>query len=338
MWTEEKLDEMLTEPSPALVEDVKKIKGDLMILGAGGKMGPTLAILARKAFDRAGHPGRVWAVSRFSDPIAKNLLQNHGVETISTDLMEAGSLEKLPDAENIIFMAGRKFGTDGEEYLTWGMNAILPSLVIHRFPKARFVAFSSGNIYPMLPAYTGGATEQTKPDPIGEYAMSCLARERVFEYASQVLGTKVFAYRLNYAVDLRYGVLYDIARKVWAEEPVSLETPCFNCIWQGDANEIAIRGLLLAESPVRRMNITGPEIVSVQYAAEMFGNLFHKPVQFTGVPGEKSLLNNSAQCLAAFGYPRVSIETLIEWQAQWMLDGGRNLGKPTHFEERKGSF
>ena len=338
MWTEEKLDGMLTEPSAALVEDVRNIKGDLMILGAGGKMGPTLALLAKKAFDKAGNPGRVIAVSRFSDPIAKKLLEDHQIETISVDLMEKGRLEKLPDAENIIFMAGRKFGTDGEEYLTWGMNAILPSLVIRRYPTARFVVFSSGNIYPMLPAWSGGATEQTRPDPVGEYAMSCLARERVFEYASQVYGTKVFVYRLNYAVDLRYGVLYDIARKVWEEEPVSLETPCFNCIWQGDANEIAIRGLLMAEAPIRRMNITGPEIVSVRYAAEMFGKLFGKAVQFTGVPGEKSLLNNSAACLAAFGYPSVSVQTMIEWQAEWMLNGGRILGKPTHFEERKGSF
>ena len=338
MWTEEKLDGMLTEPSQALVQDVQKLKGDLMILGAGGKMGPTLATLARRAFDLAGNPGRVIAVSRFSDPIAKKLLEDHRVETISVDLMDNGSLESLPDAENIIFMAGRKFGTDGEEYLTWGMNAILPSLVIRRFPKARFVVFSSGNIYPMLPPYSGGATEQTPPSPIGEYAMSCLARERVFEYASRVYGTKVFAYRLNYAVDLRYGVLYDIARKVWEGEEVSLDTPCFNCIWQGDANEIAIRGLLMAESPVRRMNITGPEIVSVQYAAEMFGKLLGKEVRFCGTPGEKSLLNNSAQCLAAFGYPSVSVNTMIEWQAQWTLEGGRSLGKPTHFEERKGNF
>ncbi len=338
MWTEEKLDRLLTEPSPALIADMKKLEGGLMILGAGGKMGPTLAVLARKAFAAAGKKDPVVAVSRFSDPIARGLLEREGVEVFPADLMEPGSLEKLPDVQNIIFMAGRKFGTAGEEALTWGMNAILPSLVIRRFPKARFTVFSSGNLYPMLPPHSGGANEETAPDPIGEYAMSCLARERIFEYASRTAGAKVLLYRLNYAVDLRYGVLYDVARKVLAGEEVDLATPCFNCIWQGDANEYALRSLLLAESPAARLNVTGPEIVSVRYAAERFGKLLGRKVRFCGEPGERALLSSSARCMAAFGYPSVSLDTLIDWQAQWLLDGGRTLNKPTHFEERKGNF
>lgn len=338
MWTEETLDRLLTEPSPALIEDVRKLDGGLMILGAGGKMGPTLAVLAKKAFAAAGKKDPVIAVSRFSDPAARGLLEREGVETISADLMEPGALEALPDAANIIFMAGRKFGTAGEECLTWGMNAVLPSQVIRRFPAARFTVFSSGNLYPMTPPHQGGANEDTPPGPVGEYAMSCLARERIFEYASRTTGAKVLLYRLNYAVDLRYGVLYDIARKVLAGEEVDLATPCFNCIWQGDANEYAIRSLLLADSPAARLNVTGPETVSVRYAAARFGELLGREVRFTGQPGETALLSSSARCMAAFGYPRVPLDTLIDWQAQWLLDGGRTLNKPTHFEERKGNF
>ena len=338
MWTEEKLNQMLTTPSEGLIRDVKRIDGDIMILGAGGKMGPTLALLIKNAIKEAGIHKKVIAVSRFTDEFAVKLLKDHHVETISADLMADGSLESLPEADNIIFMAGRKFGTDGQECLTWGMNAVLPSRASSRYRNSNFVVFSSGNIYPMMPCYSGGATEATPPGPVGEYAMSCLARERVFEYSASAYGTKVFLYRLNYAVDLRYGVLYDIASRILQRKPVSLVTPCFNCIWQGDANEFAARGLLRASNPVTRMNITGPELVSVQYVAKKLGDaLGIKPI-FEGEETGVALLSNSAKCLETFGYPRVSLDTMIEWQAQWLTEGGRTLSKPTHFEERNGKF
>ena len=338
MWTEEKLDSMLTEPSAALVEDIKKIDGDIMVLGAGGKMGPTLCILAKNAIERAGVSKRVIAVSRFTDPIATALLHSHGVETISCDLLNTNELRSLPDVKNIIFMAGRKFGTDGGEWQTWAMNSTLPAFVAEKFKGANIVVFSSGNIYPIVPLSSGGCTEKDKVGPIGEYAMSCLARERAFEYAAHTYGTKVFIYRLNFAVDLRYGVLYDMAEKIMSGTPIDIKTPALNCIWQGSANEIAIRGLLHASESVKIMNVTGPETVSIQKAAKKLAEYLGKEAIFEGEPGTDAYLNDASQAMETFGYPSVSIETLIRWQAEWILDGGRSLGKPTHFEERKGSY
>lgn len=338
MWTEEKLDALLTTPSDGLIRDMRQCEGDLMILGAGGKMGPSLAILARKALDAAGRKNRVLAVSRFSDQDALQLLRSHGVETISCDLMKEGALEALPDCENIIYMAGRKFGTDGQKTLTWAMNAWLPSRVAERFKHARIVVFSSGNVYPKLPLASGGATEEVRPAPVGDYDMSCLARERMFEYAAQTYGTKIALFRLNYAIDLRYGVLYDIARKILTGQPVSLSMPCFNCIWQGSANEAALRLLRHCSSDVFRLNVTGPETVSTEKTARELARLLGREVAFCGQPEETALLNDASRMQALFGYPAVPVGTLIAWQAQWLLAGGRTLNKPTHFEERKGSY
>lgn len=338
MWTEKKLDELLTTPSLNLVEDMKRIKGDIMVLGAGGKMGPTLCLLAKRAIDLARVDKKVIAVSRFSDPIALKLLTDNGIEIINADLLDVEKLNTLPETENIIYMAGRKFGTDGQESLTWAMNSTLPAFAAYKFRKSNIVVFSSGNIYPIVPINGGGCTEEDKPNPVGEYAMSCLARERSFEYAAIKHNTKVFIYRLNYAVDLRYGVLYDIAEKIINERPISISTPCFNCIWQGSANEIAIRGLLHADAPAVKVNVTGPETVSIKYAAEKMSKILGKAPIFEGVEQNDGLLNNASKAMAMFGYPSVSIETLLQWQAQWIIDGGRALGKPTHFEERKGSF
>ena len=339
MWTEEKLNEMLTTPSAKLIEDVAKIKGDIMVLGAGGKMGPTLCLLAKNAIKKAGIEKRVIAVSRFSDPIALKLLHDNGVETISADLLDHESLEALPEVENVIFMAGRKFGTDGgTEYLTWAMNATLPAFVAYKFRKSNIVVFSSGNIYPIVPLSKGGCTEDDKVVPVGEYPMSVLARERAFEYAAQQYGTKVFIYRLNFAVDLRYGVLFDCAKKIMDGTPISLATPCFNFIWQGSANEIAIRGLLHCESPMKIMNVTGPETVSIKQASIKLGKYLGKEPVFEGEEGNTAYLNNAGRAMETFGYPEVSAETLIKWQAEYILDGGRVIDKPTHFEERKGSY
>ena len=338
MWSEDKLNELLTKPSDKLVEDVKKLKGDIMILGAGGKMGPTLAILAKNAIKKAGVDKRVIAVSRFSDPIAYKYLEDNGVEIISCDLLNVEALNALPEVENVIYMAGRKFGTDGSEYLTWAMNATLPAFVAYKFRKSNIVVFSSGNLYPIVPLSSGGCTEDDKPGPIGEYAQSCLARERAFEYAANQYGTPVFIYRLNFAVDLRYGVLFDVAKRIMDGEPISLTTPCFNFIWQGTANEIAIRGLLHASVPACKMNVTGPEIVSIKHAAKKIAGYLGKEATFVGEEQPNAYIANAGRAVEMFGYPEVSPETLFKWQAEYILDGGRTLDKPTHFEERKGSY
>lgn len=338
MWTEEKLDGLLTTPSEALIADMKQIRGDIMVLGAGGKMGPTLCLLAKKAIERAGIRKRVIAVSRFSDPIATGLLKDNGVETISCDLLETDQLRALPEAENIIHMAGKKFGTDGNEWQTWAMNSTLPAFVAEKFKASNIVVFSSGNIYPIVPIASGGCTEKDPVGPIGEYAMSCLARERAFEYAANQYGTKVFIYRLNFAVDLRYGVLYDMAGKILGGEPISVATPVLNCIWQGSANEIALRGLLHASSPACVMNVTGPETVSIRRVAKQLGEYLGREPVFEGTEGNDAYINDASAAMELFGYPAVPIHQLIRWQAEWILDGGRSLGKPTHFEERKGSY
>ena len=339
MWTEEYLNQMLTTPSAALAQDMAKLDGDIIILGAGGKMGPTLAALAKKACITASVDKRIIAVSLFDDPYAIALLEESGVEIINMDMMKPGALAQLPNAANIIYMAGRKFGTDGQEYLTWAMNTWLPSLVAERFKTSRIVVFSSGNIYPMISPKKGGTNESTPLDPIGEYAMSTLGRERVFEYASHTYGTPICQYRLNYAVDLRYGVLNDIAQTILSGQTVRITAPVFNCLWQGYANEIALRCLKICESPAAILNVSGPETVSVKWAAGELGrHLGIEPIIEETESDDRALINNSAKMCELFGYPSVSIGQMIRWQAQWLLQGGRVLGKPTHFDERKGKF
>jgi hypothetical protein len=235
-------------------------------------------------------------------------------------------------------MAGRKFGTNGSEWQTWSMNAVLPSYVIRRFKNSGFVVFSSGNIYPQVKIANGGADENVKPNPVGEYGMSVLARERVFEYGANAFGAKVFFHRLCYAVDLRYGVLYDISQKLMNNEEISLSMPVFNCVWQGYANEIALRGLLRCASPAEAVNVTGPEMAPVKYAAEKLGEYLGKTPKFTGEPSDTSLLWNADKCVRLFGYPRFGMADLLKMQADWIISGGRGLGKPTHFEEKKGDF
>lgn len=338
MWNKETLDQVLCEPSDRLVADLKKLDGDIMILGAGGKMGPTMSVLAANAIKKGNLDKKVYAVSRFSDLNARKAMDSKGVITISADLQNAEDIAKLPDVKNIVFMVGRKFGTDGQESLTWGMNAAVPVLVCERFKNSNFVVFSSGNIYDLVGPSCGGSLESDKVKPIGEYTQSCLARERVFEYYSKKNGIKVLIFRLSYAIALEYGVISDIAKKVVEERPIELGNACFNCIWQGDANEYALRSLLLADNPVRILNVTGPEIAGVKSTALKLGKLLGKEVKFEGEPGPTAYLENSGEAMAAFGYPRISLDTMIEYQAQWIKDGGAYINKPTHFEERKGSY
>lgn len=338
-WNPEILNQLLTTPSDALVNDIAKINGDIMVLGAGGKMGPDICILAAKAIKKAGITKKIYAVSRFSDKEVIAKLEAEGVNIICADLLKDGALDSLPDCENIIFMAGRKFGTDGSEYLTWGMNSWLPCMTAKRFSKSKIVVFSSGNLYPKVATCSGGVTEDVKPLPVGEYPMSCLARERAFEYAAKALGTSVCIMRLNYAIDLQYGVLHDISQSILADKPINLAAmPSFNCIWQKDANEAAIRLLLHTSPEMNIVNVTGPETAGVKVTAQKLAKLLNKEVTFVGEEADTAYLNNAGKMFSMFGYPTVSLDTLIEWQAEWLLQGGKSLGKPTHFEERDGKY
>lgn len=336
--TEEQLEEALSRPSSALVRELGTLQGDLVVLGVSGKMGPTLARMARRALDEAGSRRGVIGVARFSNPASRQRLEAAGVRTISCDLLDRGDVEKLPPAGGVVFMAGMKFGSTGAEAATWATNAYLPGLVAERYPKVPTVVFSTGNVYPLLPVQTGGATEETPPAPVGEYAQSALARERIFEFFSRRDGTPTAFYRLNYAVELRYGVLLDLAQKVWAGAPVNLKMGYANVIWQRDANEIALRCFGLANSPPEVLNVTGPEVLAIDDVATRLGELLGKKPVLEGRPEATALLNNAAKAARLFGPPGVSPATVLEWVAHWVRIGGPTLSKPTHFETRDGKF
>ena len=336
--TESQLESYLSKPTDEVTAALATLKGDVLILGVGGKMGPTLAKQAKRAIDAAGITKRVIGVSRFSTPGVQENLQAAGIETIAADLLSENSLQNLPNIENVILMAGRKFGSIGNQSLTWAMNGYMPGRVADKFRNSRLVIFSTGNVYPLTPVSYGGATENSPVAPIGEYAQSCLSRERICTYFSSQFGTPMAILRLNYAIDLRYGILLDIAEKVYAEELISLEMGNVNVIWQGDANAIALRAFAHCQSPPLILNVTGPETVSVRYLASCFGTLFNKSPRFEGEESETVLLSNASRCHQLFGYPYVSLGQMIEWVAEWVRRGGTTLHKPTHFEVRDGKF
>ena len=335
---EAELDELLSRPSDADIAALKAVNGDVLILGAGGKMGPTLALRARRAMEASGAGHAVIAVARYSRPEIREQLEAAGVKTISSDLLTPGALDSLPDAPNVIFMAAMKFGTTGAEHQTWAMNTYLPGLVAERYAKSRMVAFSTGNVYPLCPVTGGGATEFTPVAPVGEYAQSALGRERMFEYGSHRHGTRGVLLRLNYACEMRYGVLVDIGRKVFEGRPVDLRMGLVNVIWQGDANSVCLRALEHCTAPPLVLNLTGPETVSVRWIANEFGRRFHREPLLDGDEAPTALINNAARMLGMFGYPTVSPSTMIDWAAAWIAGGGSTLGKPTHFETRDGKF
>ena len=333
------LEERLSRPSDAVVSAMDAIDGGVLILGAGGKMGPSLAKLARRAADLAGTRRRVLAVSRFSNSDLRADLSGHGVEAIASDLLEPSALDQLPEIPNVIFMAARKFGTSGDEHLTWAMNTYLPGLVADRFRNSRIVTFSTGNVYPLRPVSGGGAVETTPVEPIGEYAQSALGRERMFQYGSARWGTKVTILRLNYAVELRYGVLVDIGRAVFERRPVSLTMPYVNVIWQGDANLWCLRSFVYCQSPPFILNITGPETLSVREIALEFGRRFGvEPTFLPEANNSTALLSNASRANELFGNPSVTPSEMIEWIAEWIMHGGATLNKPTHFQTRDGKF
>ncbi|MBB6052398.1 NAD-dependent epimerase/dehydratase family protein [Armatimonas rosea] len=333
--TIDELEERLSEPTPAVVAALDALDGDFLILGAAGKMGPTLARMAKRA---VGKKRRVIAVSRFSDPATRAALELAEVETIGADLLDVDALLALPDVENIVFMAGMKFGATGNEPLTWAMNSFLPGLVCQRFTTSRIAAFSTGNVYPLTPLHQGGSVEADAPGPVGEYAQSCLGRERIFEYFANTYETPVSLLRLNYAVELRYGVLCDLARKVWEGTPISVAMAAVNVVWQGDANAWALQSLAHASSPAAIFNLAGPEQLSVRRLATQLGKLLGKEPHFEGEEAPLALLSNGQKAHRVFGYPTVPIEQVLEWTAAWIKNGGPTLGKPTKFEVRDGKF
>lgn len=336
--TEEQLEEKLSKPSERDIEFMHRLDGDVMVLGAGGKMGPSLARRCKRALEAASARNRVIAVSRFSSDEARQELEESGVETVSCNLLNRDEVDRLPDCQNVLYLAGRKFGSTDRTDLTWASNAIVPAYVAYRYHTSRIVVFSTGNVYPFVSPATGGAVESDALEPRGEYAQSCLARERVFEYFSRELGTPCLMFRLNYAVDLRYGVLVDIARKVFDGQPIDLTVSHFNVIWQGDANSYALRSLGLCEAPPRLLNVTGGEIVSVKQAAEFFAQRFRRQAIFSGLDSGIALLNNSAECRQLLGEAEMKLQELMELVACWVELGGRSLNKPTKFEVVDGKF
>ena len=336
--TVDQLEDHLSAPSDEDVAAVSSLDGDILVLGAAGKMGPSLCRLAVRAISEAGLRKRVIAVARFSDTQVRCDLERSGVETVTCDLLEPGALAQLPNVPNVIFMAARKFGTSGSEHITWAMNTFLPGLVAERFRDSRIVAFSTGNVYPLVPVGTGGAKESTPVSPIGEYAQSALGRERMFEYGSTKWGTPVTIVRLNYAVELRYGVLVDIALKVLNREQVDVSMGYVNVIWQRDANSVSLRSLAHCQSPPFVLNLTGRETLAVRDMANQFGKRLGVEPIFSGQESGEALLSDAAKADTLFGKGTVSPDQLMDWIAHWITHNGALLNKPTHFEVQDGKF
>ena len=336
--SEAELEDMLAQPSAEDIASVARLEPDIMILGAGGKMGPSLARRVQRAAERAGNGSRVLAVSRFSSREARTELESQGVPTLACDFLSAPAITGLPRFPNVLYLAGRKFGTTDRTDITWATNTVVPARVAEHFADSRMVVFSTGNVYPLVPATGPAPTEADPPAPVGEYAQSCLGRERVVEYVSREEGLRALMFRLNYAVDLRYGTLVDIAHKVFADEPVDLTVGYFNAIWQGDANSYALRSLELCESPPAVLNVTGSERISTRECAEWFGRFFGKAPRFVNEEGRLALLSDATRCRTLLGEPQVPLPVLRQWVAHWVRDGGSTLNKPTHFEVSDGRF
>jgi nucleoside-diphosphate-sugar epimerase len=334
----EALEERLSRPPPSVVETMRQIGGDIIVLGIAGKMGPSLAHMARRASDAAGTKRRIIGVARFTSKEAEATLEQHGIETVRCDLLNEPAVRSLPDCPNVLYLAGMKFGATGQEALTWAMNAQVPALISQKFSRSRIIAFSTGNVYGLVPATSGGSCEADAPAPVGEYAMSCLARERIFEHFSRTNGTRMVIVRLNYACDLRYGVLVDLAQRILSNEPVDIGMSWFNTIWQGDANAMTLNCFQHTSIPPLILNMTGPEKLNVRESCEKLGRLLGKTPRFLGAESATALLSDSNEAFRLLGPPQVSADELIVWVADWIQRGGSLLNKPTHFESRDGKF
>lgn len=337
-WPQTEINAFLGRPCGGVLETLRKTDGDVMILGAAGKMGATLASMLRQGFDKLGKKNRVIGVSRFSNDQSREQVEAAGAETVTCDLIDRGQVEKLPDAPNILFLAGQKFGASGAPELTWAMNTIVPGYVAERFSRSRIVAFSTGCVYPFVPVKSGGSREEDPVEPPGDYANSCVGRERIFTYFCKRNQTPVAIYRLNYAIDVRYGVLVDVAQKVLNGQPIDVSTGYVNVIWQGDAISRAIRLLDHADTPPFILNVTGPETVSVRWLAQQFGEIFKRPVSIVGREEPTAWLSNASKSVELFGEPTVRLDQMIRWVAEYLSEGGELLGKPTCFESRTGKF
>lgn len=332
--TTEELETFLSLPTEVLIDDMRKLDGDIMILGASGKMGPSLARLAKNA----APDKRIIAVARYSDPAAREQLEAHGIETIACDMLNCNALAQLPKIKNIIFMAGRKFGSSGDQAATWATNALMPALVAEVFHQSRIVAFSTGCVYEFVPTDSMGSDETSPLNPPGEYAQSCIGRERLLEYFSQTYQTPGMIYRLNYAIDLRYGVLHDVAVKIRDGLPIDVTMGHANVIWQGDANAIALRCLLQATVPASPINVTGPETISIRWLAKQFAAMMGKEAIITGEEADKAWLSNAALSNRLFGYPVISLGQMMQWTSDWVMAQMPSHNKPTHFEARDGTY
>lgn len=332
--TEDDLEDLMSTPSEKLIETLAKLDGDITILGVGGKMGPTLARMAKRA---APHK-RIIGVARFSDAAIRQKLEGWNIETVQCDLLDRNAVAALEKTANVVFMAGRKFGSEGSQSLTWAMNALVPAIVGEAFSDSRITVFSTACVYPFVDITGQGAREDLRLDPPGEYANSCVGRERMFEHFSLTEGTKISLIRLSYAIDMRYGVLHDVARAVLASEPVPVESGHCNVIWQGDANDIALQSLAHADSPPFVLNLSGPEMVSVRRLAQKFGEHVGREPIIDGTENPQAWIIDTSLQQSLFGYPSVPLPKLIEWTVKWMDQGGGSLGKPTHFEVRDGKY
>jgi len=329
------LEDFLSEPTPELAGDLARVDGDILILGVAGKMGPTLARMAK----RAAPDKRIVGVARFSDAATRARLEQAGIDTMQCDLLDRHAVEALPRLDNVVYMAAMKFGASGDPALTWAMNVHVPAIVAETFAASRIVAFSTGCVYPFVPVDGGGATEEVPPvPPPGDYANSCAGRERMFQHFSARLGTAGRIVRLNYAIDMRYGVLHDIASKVRDGEPIDLAMGHVNVIWQGDANAVALRCLARTTRPTTPINVTGPETISVRWLAEELGRRLGRAPKLTGSEASAGWVSNAARMVAEFGPPRVPLERMMDWTADWLERGMASLGKPTHYEVRDGRF
>ena len=328
------LEDKLSEPSEATRDVLVAMNGDIVVLGAGGKMGPTLAMMLKKASANKS----IYAVSRFSDKDVRSRIEQAGIQTIEADLLDEAAYKNLPDAENVFYLVGMKFGVTGNQPLTWALNSYVPTRVARHYKNSRIVVLSTGNVYPLVDRTGKGATEEILPDPIGEYAQSCLGRERMFEYFSQLYKTPVTLIRLNYANEPRYGIIVDLTLKILNDQPIDLTMGAVNLIWQRDANDYIIRAITLADSPPTLLNVTGPEVIPVRRLAEQIAEVLDKEPKFVSQEAETALLSDASRCIGALGRPQTSLDEMVSMIVQWVVSGKKTLNKPTKYDLRNGKF